>query len=122
MMIEALLGVTLLSALVVMLAPDRIAGKLAAGLSLLPVVGSVWMFVQFDGSGNALLEGGSLAFETMTHWITIGPYTLNWHVGIDGISMPLVVLSTVLTTLAITSAWTPIDERQSQFYALIVGL
>ncbi|MCF2207908.1 NuoM family protein [Halobacterium salinarum] len=120
MMIEALLGVTLLSALVVMLAPDRIAGKLAAGLSLLPVVGSVWMFVQFDGSGNALLEGGSLAFETMTHWITIGPYTLNWHVGIDGISMPLVVLSTILTTLAITSAWTPIDERQSQFYALML--
>ena len=120
MMIEALIGVTLLSAVVVMLAPNRVAGKLAAGLSLLPVVGSLWMYVQFDGSGNALFEGGSLAFETMTRWITVGPYTLNWHVGIDGISMPLIVLSTILTTLAIMSAWTPIDERESQFYALML--
>ena len=58
MMIEALIGVTLLSAFVVMLAPDRVAGKLAAGLSLLPVAGSLWMYVQFDGSGNALFESG----------------------------------------------------------------
>ena len=120
MMIEALIGVTLLSAFVVMLAPDKVAGKLAAGLSLLPVAGSVWMYAQFDGSGNALFESGTLAFETMTRWITIGPYALNWHVGVDGISMPLVVLSTILTTLAIMSAWTPIDSRESQFYALML--
>jgi NADH-quinone oxidoreductase subunit M len=120
MMVEALIGVTLLSAFVVMLAPDRVAGKLAAGLSLLPVAGSLWMYVQFDGSGNALFESGTLAFETMTRWITVGPYALNWHVGVDGISMPLVVLSTILTTLAIMSAWTPIDSRESQFYALML--
>jgi len=120
MMIEALIGVTLLSAFVVMLAPDKVAGKLAAGLSLLPVAGSLWMYVQFDGSGNALFESGTLAFETMTRWITVGPYALNWHVGVDGISMPLVVLSTILTTLAIMSAWTPIDSRESQFYALML--
>ena len=120
MMIEALIGVTLLSAFAVMLAPDKVAGKLAAGLSLLPVAGSLWMYVQFDGSGNALFESGTLAFETMTRWITVGPYALNWHVGVDGISMPLVVLSTILTTLAIMSAWTPIDSRESQFYALML--
>jgi len=119
-MIEALIGVTLLSAFVVMLAPDRVAGKLAAGLSLLPVAGSLWMYAQFDGSGNALFESGTLAFETMASWITVGPYALNWHVGVDGISMPLLVLSTILTTLAIMSAWTPIDERESQFYALML--
>jgi len=120
MMIEALIGVTLLSAFAVMLAPDEVAGKLAAGLSLLPVAGSLWMYVQFDGSGNALFESGTLAFETMTRWITVGPYALNWHVGVDGISMPLVVLSTLLTSLAIVSAWTPIDSRESQFYSLML--
>ncbi|WP_232701296.1 complex I subunit 4 family protein [Halobacterium wangiae] len=120
MIIEALIAVTLISAIVVMLAPDRVAGKLALGLSLLPVVGSLWMYAQFDAVGNALFDEGSLAFETMTQWITVGPYTLNWHVGVDGISMPLVVLTTVLTSLAIMSAWTPIDSRQSQFYALML--
>jgi NADH-quinone oxidoreductase subunit M len=42
--------------------------------------------------------------------------------GLDGISMPLVVLSTLLTSLAILSAWTPITERQNQFYGLVLFL
>jgi len=120
MLIEALIAVTLVSAFAVMLAPDRVAGKLAFALSLLPVGGSLWMFAQFDASGNALFESGSLAFETTAKWISVGPYALNWHVGLDGISMPLVVLSTVLTSLAILSAWKPIQERQSQFYSLML--
>ncbi|NIB98890.1 NuoM family protein [Halobacterium sp. R2-5] len=120
MLIEALIAVTFLSAFAVMLAPDRIAGKLAFALSLLPTAGSLWMYAQFDGSGNALFESGSLAFETTARWISVGPYALNWHVGLDGISMPLVVLSTLLTSLAILSAWTPIQERQSQFYSLML--
>ncbi|MFB6068587.1 MAG: NuoM family protein [Halobacterium sp.] len=120
MLIEALIAVTLLSAVVVMLAPDEVAGKLAFGLSLLPVAGSLWMFAQFDAVGNALFTEGSLAFETTAKWLTVGPYAINWHVGVDGISMPLIVLSTVLTSLAIMSAWTPIDERQSQFYGLML--
>jgi len=120
MLIEALIAVTLVSAFAVMLAPDKVAGKLAFALSLLPVAGSLWMFAQFNASGNALFESGSLAFETTAKWISVGPYALNWHVGLDGISMPLVVLSTLLTSLAILSAWTPIQERQSQFYSLML--
>ncbi|MFC6732287.1 MULTISPECIES: NuoM family protein [unclassified Haladaptatus] len=119
MMIELLLGVTFVGALLTFLAPDKVAGKLAFAISLLPVVGSVWMYLNFDGSGNALL-GGQLAYETNAQWVTLGPWDLTWFVGLDGVSMPLLVLTTVLTTLAILSAWTPIDERQSQFYGLML--
>ncbi|WP_338728187.1 NuoM family protein [Haladaptatus sp. DJG-WS-42] len=119
MMIELLLGVTLVGALLTFLAPNKVAGKLAFAVSLLPVVGSLWMYLNFDGSGNALL-GGTLAYETNAQWVSLGPWDLTWHVGLDGISMPLFVLTTVLTTLAIVSAWTPIDERQSQFYGLML--
>jgi NADH-quinone oxidoreductase subunit M len=119
--IEALLAGTVFSALVVLLAPDESADRLAFGLSLLPLVGSLLMWAAFDGSGNALLEGGELAFESQLAWFSLGElYTLQWHVGVDGISMPLVVLTTFLTSLAILSAWTPIDERQSQFYGLML--
>jgi len=119
MIIEALIAVTFVAAFVVMLAPDEVAGRLAAALSLLPVVGSLYMWSRFDASGNAL-TGGSIAFETMTPWLELGGYTLNWHVGVDGIGLPLVVLTTILSTLAIVSAWTPIDDRQSQFYGLML--
>ena len=119
MMIEALIAVALVGAVVTFLSPDRYAGKLAFVISLLPVVGSLWMYTQFDATGNAL-TGGSLAFETRVDWITLGPYDLQWFVGLDGISMPLVVLTTILTSLAIVSSWTPIDDRESQFYGLML--
>ncbi|ELY44569.1 complex I subunit 4 family protein [Natronorubrum sulfidifaciens] len=119
MMIEALIAVALVGALVTFVAPNRIAGKLAFAISLVPVVLSLWLFTAFDGSGNALLEG-SLAFESQYEWIQLGEYSISWFVGLDGISLPLVVLTTILTSAAIMSSWTPIDDRESQFYGLVL--
>ena len=119
MMIEALLLVTAASAVAVMFADDRIAGRLAFALSLLPLAGSLLMLLGFDGSGNALL-GGNVAYETQVDWISLGDLSVGYHVGVDGIGMSLLVLTTVLMSLAILSAWTPIDERQSQFYGLML--
>ncbi len=120
MLIEATLGVTLLSAFAVFLASDELAPKLATALSVLPLLGSLLLWLNYDASGNGLLESGSLAHETVIPWLTIDQYTLQWFVGVDGVSLPLVVLTTVLTTLALISSWTPIDERQSQFYGLML--
>ncbi len=122
MIIELLLAFCLVGAAVVFVLPDEYAPVGALAASLFPLVTSFVMWFGFDGSGNAFLEGGELAYETMVQWISLGPYAINWHVGVDGISMPLVVLATVLTTLAILTAWTPIDERRSQFYGLMLLL
>ncbi|WP_129115231.1 complex I subunit 4 family protein [Halegenticoccus tardaugens] len=119
MIIEALIAFTFVAALVTFLAPDERAGQFAFALSLLPVVGSLYMWSQFDATGNALL-GGDLAFATTMEWLSVAGYTLSWQVGVDGISMPLIVLTTVLTSLSIVSAWTPITERASQFYGLML--
>jgi len=122
MLLEALLASVLLGAGIVALAPNRYAGKLAAAISLVPLAGSLYLWSAFDGTANALLAGGEPAFETTMGWIELAGYQLQWHVGLDGVSMPLVILTTILTTAAIVSAWTPIDERQSQFYALVLLL
>ncbi|RZV08799.1 NADH dehydrogenase subunit M [Natrinema hispanicum] len=119
MMIEILIAVALVGALVTFVAPNRIAGKLAFAISLVPTALSLWLFAAFDGNGNALLDG-ELAFESQAAWLEIGGYSISWFVGLDGISLPLVVLTAILCTLAIVSSWTPIDERESQFYGLIL--
>lgn len=121
MYIEALLLLCLLGAAIVFVSPNRLAPKLAFWISLLPLALSVYLFTIFDGQGNALL-GGDIAFETIHDWLAFGPYQINYHVGLDGISLPLIILTTILITLAIMSAWTPINERQSQFYGLLLFL
>jgi NADH-quinone oxidoreductase subunit M len=123
MWIEALIGTTMLAAVVVFLAPDRYAARLAFAVSLVPLAVSAAMYWLFDGVGNALLDPATdPAFQTQIAWFRLpGVFdSLQWHVGVDGISMPLVALTTVLTSLAILSAWTPIDSRQSQFYGLVL--
>lgn len=122
MLIESIIAVTLVASLIVLASPNRYAPKLAFILSLLPLAGSLYLWRQFDGTGNALLADGNLAFENRIEWIALEPYSIYWHVGVDGISLPLLLLTTVLISLAILSAWTPIDERQSQFYGLILFL
>ena len=119
MIIEALLAFTFAAALLVFAVPDEYAPKLAFGLSLVPVVGSLYMWSAFESGGNAL-TGGDIAFETVASWIELAGYQIQWYVGVDGISLPLVILTTFLTTLAIVSAWTPIQERKSQFYGLML--
>ena len=90
MLIELLLGSTLGAALLTALAPEEYADRLALALSLVPVAISLYMYAVFDGAGNALLEGGQLAFRTQVDWLALGPYQLRYYVGLDGISMPLV--------------------------------
>ena len=119
MILEALIGVTFVAALLVLLAPDAWAGRLAFALSLLPFAGSLYLWSGFDAAGNAL-KGGNIAYATQVEWLEVGGRTVSWFVGVDGISLPLVVLTTFLVPLAIVSAWTPIDSRQSQFYGLML--
>ncbi|MES3160238.1 MAG: NuoM family protein [Halorubrum sp.] len=119
MILEALIGFTFVAALAVLVAPDEWAGKLAFGLSIVPFLGSLYLWSAFDAGGNAL-TGGTIAFESRIEWLEVGGRSVSWFVGVDGISLPLVVLTTFLVPLAIVSAWTPINARQSQFYGLML--
>ena len=53
-------------------------------------------------------------------WITL--IGANYKLGIDGISMLLVLLTTLLGTVAILSSWTAITERVKEYYAFMLLL
>ncbi|HIK54764.1 MAG TPA: NAD(P)H-quinone oxidoreductase subunit 4 [Synechococcales cyanobacterium M55_K2018_004] len=46
---------------------------------------------------------------------------LKWSVGVDGISMPLVLLTSFITTLAILAAW-PVTLKPKLFYFLMLAM
>jgi NAD(P)H-quinone oxidoreductase subunit 4 len=65
------------------------------------------------------LDNPGMQFEFYLPWIE--PLGLSYSLGIDGISLPLVVLNTVLTSIAIYSSAEKRD-RPRFYYALILVL
>src|SRR5258708_28291519 len=59
-------------------------------------------------------------FEENAEWIpSIGA---KYHLGIDGISLFLVMLTTFLGLIAILSSWSAINQRQKEYYILLLLL
>ena len=66
------------------------------------------------------LNGGGFAFEESAEWIpSIGA---KYHLGIDGISLLLVLLTTLLGMIAILSSWSAIHQRTKEYYILLLLL
>src|ERR1700682_3937000 len=63
---------------------------------------------------------GGFTFEETADWIpSIGA---KYHLGIDGISLLLVMLTTFLGMIAILSSWSAIHQRTKEYYILLLLL
>lgn len=88
--------------------------------SLIPLIGSIYAWMTVDFEGNVLL--GDIALTEEIAWIDVGGYEIQYLVGLDGVSIVLILLTALLSSLAIMSAWKIIDKRENQFYALTLFL
>jgi NADH-quinone oxidoreductase subunit M len=59
-------------------------------------------------------------FEVNWQWITTP--NIHYHMGVDGISVWLIVLTTFLTPLCVLISWTSIHERLKEFFLLLLIL
>ncbi len=66
--------------------------------------------------------GGVAAFRLEENYPWIVSVGAHYHVGVDGISLWLVLLTTLLMPIAILSSWTAIAKRQMTYYALMLLL
>jgi NADH-quinone oxidoreductase subunit M len=48
-------------------------------------------------------------------WIQVSNWTISYHLGVDGLSILLLLLTTFLTPLAILSTWTAVEDRVKDF-------
>jgi NADH-quinone oxidoreductase subunit M len=113
MKIGLLTAVTFLpavGALVVTLLPRRlVAAHRVAGIvvTLLTLALSLPLWFRFDG------DSADMQFEELHRWMpTLG---VGYHIGVDGISLLLVLLTTFLTPIALASAWHAIEDRTKEF-------
>jgi NADH-quinone oxidoreductase subunit M len=57
----------------------------------------------------------NMQFEELLPWIPT--YNINYHLGIDGISMPFVLLTSFTTILVVIAGWQVIQTKVSQYMA-----
>ncbi len=60
--------------------------------------------------------------ETADELSTSRPLRLEFHLGLDGISLSLILLTTLLSISAVLVSWTAIQERAAEFYACLLIL
>lgn len=55
-------------------------------------------------------------------WIQVAGWTISYHMGIDGLSILLLLLTTFLTPLSILSTWSAVEERVKDFMVFFLLL
>jgi NADH-quinone oxidoreductase subunit M len=104
-----------LIAFVVGNSPRRIKWT-AAIFTFVPLILSVTLFAQFDRSPTA---AGIIQFEEKALWIAA--LNAHYHLGVDGLSMPLALLTAFLGFLSVLISW-KIDLRPREYFAWLLLL
>jgi NADH-quinone oxidoreductase subunit M len=68
------------------------------------------------------LDQADLQMVIREPWIRIANWTIEYHMGVDGLSILLVLLTTFLTPISILSTWTAVEERLKEFMAFFLLL
>src|SRR5512133_1672558 len=55
-------------------------------------------------------------------WIAAGPFVMRYHIGIDGISLWLVMLTTFIMPIAVLSTYTAVEEKVKEYMILLLLL
>ena len=86
----------------------------ALGVSLIDFTLTVGLFLRF----NRGLAG--MQFVEDHPWIASPP--IHYHLGVDGLSVLLVLLTGLLTPVAILGSWTGITQRVKEFHLVLLAL
>ena len=86
-----------------------LARKLALGFSIVVFILSLPLWSGFDETT------ANMQFVEKAEWIST--FNVWYALGIDGISMPLILLTTALTVIVIIAGWEVIQERVAQYMA-----
>jgi NADH-quinone oxidoreductase subunit M len=87
---------------------QQLARQLAFGVSLLTFLISLPLWGTFD-TGTAAMQ-----FVERVPWIPV--LSSDYHLGVDGVSMPLIVLTTFITAIVVVAGWESVRERVGQYF------
>ena len=87
----------------------RNAKNIALSTSIIVFLLSLLLWIYFDPSTAAF------QFVEKARWVKIGGFDVNYHMGIDGISLFFVLLSTLLTVICVLASWQSIHAQVREY-------
>ncbi|HEU4955017.1 MAG TPA: NADH-quinone oxidoreductase subunit M [Gemmatimonadales bacterium] len=112
--LHALVFLPLIGVVPVVLGPEASAKRTALVVTTLEFLLSVGLWWALDPSS------GSLQLVSDNPWIPA--WGISYRVGLDGISLVMVLLTTALMPLSVLASWRYITQRERGFYALMLTL
>ncbi|MEA2009284.1 MAG: NADH-quinone oxidoreductase subunit M, partial [Actinomycetota bacterium] len=115
MELTLLIILPLLGALVVALLPKartELVFPVALGVSILPLAVSLWIMVNF--------VSGESIFQFTEDYVLSDTFGIGWRLGVDGISLWMIVLTGLLMTLAIAASKSITDRTKQYMVAMLV--
>jgi NADH-quinone oxidoreductase subunit M len=109
-----LLLIPLVGVVLVLLAPKDWARWLTFVVAMTEFIVSLGLWWAFD-AGN-----GGIQFESSWDWLP--QWGISYRIGLDGISLFMVLLSTALMPLLVWGSWNAIEEKRRGYYALLLAL
>ena len=85
-------------------------------VSLVNFVLSLGLWFNFDAGRGA----AEFQFETHVPWIS--SLGIGFHVGLDGVALLLVMLTTALGPIVVLSAWNEVEDRVKEFFIALLFL
>jgi len=95
---------------------EKAIKRVAVIFTAIPFALAIYLFAIFDRSLGA---AGVIQFEEKALWIA--PLNAHYHLGVDGLSMPLVLLTAFLGFLAVLISW-KIHVRPREYFAWLLLL
>ncbi|MBV9467611.1 MAG: NADH-quinone oxidoreductase subunit M [Abitibacteriaceae bacterium] len=120
-----LIFLPMLGALLVGVLPRAVSRTSALVIALVNLALSVLLLLHWPA--NAAIVGttspsAAPAFEQYSPWLQAAGYGVTYHLGVDGISVFLILLTTFLTPIVIVSSWTEIQQRTKEFMVCLLLL
>ncbi|NUN70988.1 MAG: NADH-quinone oxidoreductase subunit M [Bacteroidetes bacterium] len=95
--------------------------------TLAQVVLACMVFAKFDRSLAGVNSADTMQFKELFNWINVkstgwfGSIKIDYFLGIDGISMPMVFLTALISCIAVISSWN-IEKSVKGYFALLLLL
>ncbi|TFG98259.1 MAG: NADH-quinone oxidoreductase subunit M [Calditrichales bacterium] len=121
-LLSLVIFIPIIGAMIILFLPKKNLSMIkwvSAVITFIPLVLTTYMWMQYNYSMTGINNEAQFQFVEHTSWISA--FNIEYFIGVDGLSFPMVWLTTLLSFLCIFASWN-IDKAQKGYFSLFLLL